>query len=630
MKRVILFIIIILMSVFVFSAPSIGTTSGGLHTITAILTPQRITFSNHISIITKDFSVPYTRLDSTTGIANDTYAYSDINYGLAYTFTKWLEISVKNVYKIDAIKHDKDATGRDDNYYISHGIGDVEVGVKLTTGGLFGATDAVDFGVYGFYRIATGQTPSLTTDNASFLSIDYIRNEGGIYRYFTSNSNDYGAIGILSLKTQSQLPIEFNFNGGYLYRTLISGDKNANEYIYGASLLAHFGAFIPFVEVFGNRYISTSILGSDYIIYGAGGVRFDTPSGIVIDLGADYRFNAIIPEPAPDTVRINNTFADGYYTTSGWGALPEWRGHIGISYYYDLIKEPELPIKKEEKKTIITGKIVDATTGEPLTAEISLPGYTEEVSIVSDSTGTYRIEVIPGTIRVKVKRSGYKWKEKGVIIEKGQTKILDFALNKKEVEKGIITGKVVDKSTGDPVIAKISFPKTDIPEITVDPTTGIYRIELDPGTYTMAAVADGYINWAQPVVIENSKTLVMNIEMLKKGGKIELRGIYFDSGKATIKPESYPILDGAVKMLKENPKVKIEIQGHTDSVGSASSNLYLSQSRAEAVRNYLIAHGIEAWRIIAKGYGETMPIADNTTKAGRARNRRIEFLIIGE
>ncbi len=138
------------------------------------------------------------------------------------------------------------------------------------------------------------------------------------------------------------------------------------------------------------------------------------------------------------------------------------------------------------------------------------------------------------------------------------------------------------------------------------------------------------MNFAQPVVIEKDKTLVFNIDMLKKGGKIELKGIYFDSGKATIKPESYYVLDEAAKMLKQNPKVKIEVQGHTDSVGGAESNLMLSQARAESVRNYLIMNGIESWRIIAKGYGESMPIADNGTNDGRARNRRIEFLIIGE
>ena len=83
-------------------------------------------------------------------------------------------------------------------------------------------------------------------------------------------------------------------------------------------------------------------------------------------------------------------------------------------------------------------------------------------------------------------------------------------------------------------------------------------------------------------------------------------------------------------MLVQNSNVKIEIQGHTDSVGNSSSNQLLSQARAEAVRNYLISHGIQAWRIVAKGYGEIMPIATNTTKDGRARTRRIEFLILGE
>ena len=627
MQKILFIILITILCVSVYSAPSILASSGGLHILTAIQKQGILSLSTHTGIATKDFPENYTLPNGNPAVAWDTYITNDMNFGMSYTFAKWLAISVKNQYKMDVIKHDKDASSRTDSSYISHGFGDTEIGIKLTTGGLFGSTDAADFGVYGFYRINSGKTPSASSYAASFTSFNYIKNDGGIFRYFTSNSRDYGAIGLISFKSSTQVPLEINLNGGYLYRKIIIGDESANKWIYGGDFLVHFDPFIPFIEVFGYKYSGSQFFEDRYIVYGTGGVRFDTPSGFVIDLAADIRMTNFSNEITPDTVLISG---NPYYVSTGWGAYPDWKFYLGLSYCYDFNKEIPLPKKKIIKKTIITGKIIDAETGEPLSAEITLPGYSEEVSIVSDETGNYKIEVIPGTIRVKVKRSGYKWKEKGIIIEKGQTKILDFALNKKQIESGIITGKVSDKSTNEPVVATIKFPDTDIPDIHPDRETGIYRLQLAPGTYTIAAIADGYITWSQPVVIEANNTLILNIEMLKKGGKIELRGIYFSSGKANIKPESYPVLDQAVQMLKQNPRVKIEVQGHTDSVGSAVSNLSLSQARADAVRNYLIANGIDAWRIIAKGYGESMPIAENTTRDGRARNRRIEFLIIGE
>lgn len=110
--------------------------------------------------------------------------------------------------------------------------------------------------------------------------------------------------------------------------------------------------------------------------------------------------------------------------------------------------------------------------------------------------------------------------------------------------------------------------------------------------------------------------------------KIEIKQtIYFATNKARIKPISFPLLNEVVQALKDNPGIKVRIEGHTDSRGSDRSNMRLSQARASAVRDYLIKGGIDKDRMIAQGYGETVPIADNRTDAGRAQNRRVEFVI---
>ncbi len=101
--------------------------------------------------------------------------------------------------------------------------------------------------------------------------------------------------------------------------------------------------------------------------------------------------------------------------------------------------------------------------------------------------------------------------------------------------------------------------------------------------------------------------------------------VYFDNDSARIKPESDPDLDRLVNFLKDSPSAHGVLEGHTDSNGKPAHNLALSQHRADAVKAYLVEHGVDAGRIQTQGYGATRPIADNTTAAGRAQNRRVVF-----
>ena len=110
--------------------------------------------------------------------------------------------------------------------------------------------------------------------------------------------------------------------------------------------------------------------------------------------------------------------------------------------------------------------------------------------------------------------------------------------------------------------------------------------------------------------------------------KIVLRGVNFDFDKAIIKPEGKSVLDAAIQTLKEQPDVRIAVEGHTDSVGTDAYNQGLSERRAEAVVEYLAAGGIARGRMSAKGFGESKPVASNETEDGRAQNRRVEFGIV--
>jgi OOP family OmpA-OmpF porin len=108
---------------------------------------------------------------------------------------------------------------------------------------------------------------------------------------------------------------------------------------------------------------------------------------------------------------------------------------------------------------------------------------------------------------------------------------------------------------------------------------------------------------------------------------IVLRGINFDFDKAKIKPEFEGVLDAGADVLKENPGVHVQVAGYTDSVGTDAYNQGLSERRANAVKDYLASHGVDASRLTAVGFGESNPVADNKTADGRAQNRRVELNI---
>jgi outer membrane protein OmpA-like peptidoglycan-associated protein len=118
------------------------------------------------------------------------------------------------------------------------------------------------------------------------------------------------------------------------------------------------------------------------------------------------------------------------------------------------------------------------------------------------------------------------------------------------------------------------------------------------------------------------------LQPLEANATMTLKNIFFDPNKYNLMPESDAELDQVVELMTDNPTLKIQINGHTDNSGNAADNITLSENRARAVTFYLIARGIAATRLAAKGWGDTKPVADNSTPEGRARNRRTELTVI--
>ena len=158
-----------------------------------------------------------------------------------------------------------------------------------------------------------------------------------------------------------------------------------------------------------------------------------------------------------------------------------------------------------------------------------------------------------------------------------------------------------------------------MPNVKGNPTS----ISLKGSTYDYSQTGD------YPTMIKNIRIAEGAVKLYDRfltDGKIVANGIKFDSGKATLKPESMGVINEIVKLMKEHPEIKFSVEGHTDSDGDTQLNQNLSEQRANTVMNELIEQGIDGERMVSKGFGEDVPVAENSTPEGKANNRRVEFV----
>jgi len=158
----------------------------------------------------------------------------------------------------------------------------------------------------------------------------------------------------------------------------------------------------------------------------------------------------------------------------------------------------------------------------------------------------------------------------------------------------------------------------------------IPRMDFDPKgitlyTYIFGTLHEGHYYVKNLRIAEGG---VKYYDRFLQDGKIIATGIRFDTGKATLKPESMGIINEISKLMNNHPEIKFSVEGHTDSDGDDSSNLTLSKERAKTVKNTMVKHGISADRLNTKGFGESKPMDTNDTPEGKANNRRVEFVKI--
>ena len=200
-----------------------------------------------------------------------------------------------------------------------------------------------------------------------------------------------------------------------------------------------------------------------------------------------------------------------------------------------------------------------------------------------------------------------------------------------------VKGKVFDRQTrkGLPSSVVLTDLSTGmvISDLQTD-ETGSYLITLPKGKdYAFNVKRKGYLFYSENFSLRESTAdstyhIDIPLQPIEANAAIVLKNIFFDPNKFDIKAESETELNEVVQLMKDNPTLHIQINGHTDNTGKSADNKTLSENRAKAVTNYLVAHGVVQGRLLFKGFGDTQPVADNATPEGKAKNRRTELTVV--
>jgi OOP family OmpA-OmpF porin len=204
----------------------------------------------------------------------------------------------------------------------------------------------------------------------------------------------------------------------------------------------------------------------------------------------------------------------------------------------------------------------------------------------------------------------------------------------------LVSGNVYNAKTKEPLSASLIYETlpdgVEAGNGISNPSDGAFKIVLPyDKNYSIRASADKFFAISENLNLDSMikagyKEIHKDLYLvpIEIGQVVRLNNVFFDFDKWDLRPESFVELDRVVKLLKENPKIEIEMSAHTDSKGSDEYNFRLSDNRARSVMEYILSKGIDPGRITSKGYGESMPVSENETDEGRQLNRRVEFKIL--
>jgi outer membrane protein OmpA-like peptidoglycan-associated protein len=320
---------------------------------------------------------------------------------------------------------------------------------------------------------------------------------------------------------------------------------------------------------------------------------------------------------------------------------------LGASWQIDPRARVEKVTKTVEKTRLveempergrIVGTIQDSNSETPVGgAQIAYPGTDRSPQVAGTDSGSFRSYGFPvdQEVTVRISHPNYKTKQMKVAVGKGDKKV-QIPLEP-GAEKTTFSG-TVSAANGGPISgATVVLDGPETREVTTD-GAGKFSVEVPTGSYTVGISAPDYQATRKTVEIgseSDGSTFSLEaggnsslVELGDKKIKVEER-VSFASGTAQIDEDSFEILDAVAAKLRARPDIaKVEVQGHTDDVGSKSDNMELSEKRAQSVVDYLTDEGIDGDRLQGKGYGPEQPRVPNISERNRRMNRRVKFKIL--
>ncbi|MDY0348631.1 MAG: OmpA family protein [Tenuifilaceae bacterium] len=408
--------------------------------------------------------------------------------------------------------------------------------------------------------------------------------------------------------------------------------RNVREYTESKQNI--YFSSIPFVQVKGkivdthtNEVLSGSYgatieingLPSDSIVYD----KFSSAFQALLPLGSKYAFSASV-----------NNFTSSVEV-------------VDVSTQTQYVEKDILVKVTPHPWVLIKGKVLDNNSLTPVTAQsnptLIINGQEVDTVLIDPVTADFELRLPYGQNHVVgVKAENYRTIDNQIDLT-SYTRFAEVPQNlfaeRADANMVTLNGKVINTKTGKMleegyhVTMRVNGVET--PAFVYDSKNATYTLKLPVGfNYDLTPNVYNFYNKFEPVDLTEATPMtkiVRNfyVTPIEVGQSIDIEHIYFETGRNELKPQSYRSLAALVQFLNEYPNVRVEIGGHTDNTGSVSVNKRLSEARARAVAEYGIQQGLPPERIVSKGYWFTKPKASNRTAEGRAKNRRVDFTIVG-
>jgi outer membrane protein OmpA-like peptidoglycan-associated protein len=326
-----------------------------------------------------------------------------------------------------------------------------------------------------------------------------------------------------------------------------------------------------------------------------------------------------------------------------------WTLYLGLGWAVDtqdrppVVKQVEHVVEHAAPRGRVVGFVHEKDKNDPVVNAIaSYRDHADFSPLATGADGKFSDEVPPGTYTYDLKADGYKPGSCDAnVVAVGADVNIDCPLEALP-RLGAVLGRVRDGDTSQ-AVSGVQVALTDSQHKTLTANTdasGGFRFEgVTPGTAELRVETDGYLVLVVPADVKarQDSSVELMLRPKPKQSKVSITSkeisireqIQFALDSAVILPESFGLLTEIADTAIRHPEIKrFEVQGHTDNTGSAEHNQALSEQRAEAVRAWLVQHGVSSDRLVSRGYGQERPLVPNVTTANRGQNRRVQFVIL--